>query len=433
MKRIFYICFSILIVSQYSCEKCEEIVTEPCGNEFGQNSEHCGWTVATCYGQPEQPVGVVYDTGFNENAPIADDWGKTLNAIHPNNWTSDKIGQVFGITIDNKENIYLASSDVYYYDGGSGIINSSNINRPFGCGQIFKSSPPLFEAIPFCDLENSCGAGNGIGNIKYDKWNDQFFASNLEDGKIYRIKKDGTILDSYDPFGIDNREQGIAPKSELIWGLAIVKESEGVKVYFAQISKERRNLYSITLDNSTFPLDQNAEKIEFTNLPGIENKITDISISSNGEVMILSERGGPHSSAVFTLNKEGGNWIASNSEIYVGGFTGLNSAGGVDFYFTSQNENKSFVCDENLWASGNYMMSRGTGNSTNQTIYGIQGISINGNLLLDTTTNISSFDTDLYIDLDGVYGTFTKGGIGDVEVFDCSECGDPCNLNDLIK
>jgi len=433
MKQIIKLIIIIGILSNYSCDKCGEIVPEKCG-DYQSNSKMCGWSVVTCNAAlKNDPIGVIYDTQNNVFAPLGDDWGKTIQSVHPIGWTLGNLGQIFGITIDKHENIYLASSDIYFYDGGTGITTSSNLNRPFPCGQIFKCSPPNWNPIPFTALPNTCGTGNGIGNIAYDKWNDQFFASNLEDGKIYRIDRNGNQLESYDPIAIDNGKPGIADTSELVWGLNLNKEGEEIKLYYTITNSVIRNLYSISLNIDKFPSAAGSEKLEVSNLPGTQNKFTDISFSSNNKSIILAERGDPHRSKVIKLQLVNTNWLVSSSLFYIGGFTGENSAGGVDFYSINDSNNKTNKCDENFWVSANYMMAKNVGFSRNTTIYGVTGVSANGNELVDINSTTSSAYTDIFIDLDGVYGPSVKGGIGDVEVFDCAECSAPCKLNDFIK
>ena len=103
----------ITLLSYAACQKCESIDMDICGDPQ-PNSQFCGWTVASCFANdPADPVAVVYDTRFNSNAPIGNDWGPTLPSIHPSNWVENQIGQIFGIATDQASNIYLASSDIY--------------------------------------------------------------------------------------------------------------------------------------------------------------------------------------------------------------------------------------------------------------------------------------------------------------------------------
>ncbi|MBK7160269.1 MAG: hypothetical protein IPH77_17480 [Ignavibacteria bacterium] len=64
--------------------------------------------------------------------------------------------------------------------------------------------------------------GSGIGNICFDKWHHQMFATNHEDGKIYRVKDVsgvGQVSSWYDPFLPDDKVPGFAIRGELLWGI----------------------------------------------------------------------------------------------------------------------------------------------------------------------------------------------------------------------
>ncbi len=434
MKNIkFLIPVIIAALSFAACNKCEEVVMEPCG-EYQPNSEFCGWSVATCYTEdPAGDVAAILDTRFNSQAVKGSDWGtqaSPVTAIHPSNWKLNQIGQVFGTAIDKDENIFLASSDIYFYSDGYLIMpTSNNASRPFSSGQIFKCLPPTFTATPLgAPLPNAGDPLNGIGNIAYDKWNDQLFATNLEDGKIYRMSTTtGAVLETYDPWAADTGTMGIAIQEERVWGIGVNEESGAVKVYFPRVSSMGRMIYSITLVGGAFPA-AGSEIIEVPNLPGRQIIVSDLAFSSNGQEMLVAEHGHPHEAKVMSYSLTGTNWNIK-TQYFVGanaGLDGENSAGGVDFAYTEQNDNVSAVCDEFFWASGNYMSAR---NGAVSLIYGLEGINYNGNNSASTASPNANQDTDLFIDFDGVSGTGPKGSIGDVEVFDCYECIDPCTLN----
>lgn len=436
-----YLKLSALLLSALpymACNDCKDVVLEPCAEPI-PNAVHCGWSVATCYAEiTSNPVAVIYDTQLNSNAPKGDDWGTTtsapvVTAIHPSNWTANQIGQVFGIAIDESENVYLASSDIYFHNPISGGMVSGNPSRPFPftAGQIFKCAPPVWSAVPFVTLPNANDPLNGIGNIAYDKWNKQLFATNLEDGKIYRIDVNtGLILDTYDPWVADIGSAGITIQTERIWGIGVNYENGLVKVYFPRVTGPMRSLYSITLNNGAFPA-ANSEVIEIPNLPGNQLIISDLAFSSNGDELLVAERGDPHRAFVISYSRSG-SWIF-NKQYFVGGTasipTGGNSAGGVDFAYTEVNRNPSAKCDEFFLATGNYMKAR---NSSLNLIYGIEAISYGGNLPESAPSPTANQDTDWFIDFDGLGGTSVKGSIGDVEVFDCTECV-KCNLNDYVQ
>lgn len=439
MNYIKLIIITFIAFSYSSCEKCEKAILEPCAEEAIPNSEYCGWTVATCYAEQGQDVAVVYDTRFNSTAPKGEDWGTAaspVTAIHPPNWNEGEIGQVFGIAIDDEQNIYLASSDIYMDADGitySPPIISGNVSRPYSAGQVFRCSPPTWTAIPFVDIPNT-GADattrmdlNSLGNIAFDKWNRQFFITNLEDGKIYRVDMAGNIQETYDPWADDIAVSGIVKLEERVWGIGVNKEGDDVKVYFPRVSNNERSIYSITLNNEAFPT-TDSEIIEIPNVPGSQNIISDIAFSSNGNEMLIAERGNPHRSSSYSYTRT--NTWSLNPSYFVGRGTGENSAGGVDFSYTEKDQNRSFECDEFFWVSANYMDVR---NGMVPLAYGLQGIDYEGNNSSSAPAPTANQDTDIFIDFDGASGVGPKGSIGDVEVFDCTACIDPCTLGDYLN
>lgn len=422
MKKIIFLMLSLITMTYFSCEKCEPIVFEPCGET---NPEYGGWTVATYYGSNEGGrVGTIYNTSMNSQAPKGDDWATTTThtqvvSFDPANWTSDKIGQVFGIAIDDAENIYLGSSDIYF----PFIAPSGNIGRPYPPGQIFKCVPPTWQAVPLAVLPNSGGPVNGTGNLAFDKWNKQLFVTNLEDGKIYKLATDGTILETYDPWVPDNLINGIVAQDESVWGIGVNEESGKVKVYFPRVSASERSIYSITLIAGNFP-PAGSEVLEISNLPGSQKIVSDLAFSTDGQELLIAERGDPHQALAFSYSMPSTTWTL-NQIYFVGSSVGQNSAGGLDFAYTEADGHKSESCDEFFWVSGNYMDAR---NSTSGKIYGMEGISYSGNNASSASID-PNMDTDLFID----YGAPFKSSLGDVEVFDCTVCGDPCGLDDVIN
>lgn len=419
--------FSVIsCLDEENCEYFEMEMEAPC-TELPSNNQSSNITVVTFFAanQGEFQVGYIYETQNNLGAPAGGDWGTTLTRLAPSNWNTNEIGAIFGITIDDQENIYLASSDVYHHHNSFGFP-SSNIGRPYGAAQIFKCSPPLYTAVPFVNLPNLEDAGNGIGNIAYDKKHKQIFATNLENGMIYRISMSGVILETYDPWTADSGlVDGMVSQNERIWGIGVNYESGNSKVYFPRVTSSSRELYSITLNsNGSFPA-SGSEIIEINGLPGNQSSITDLAFSSSTQELLVSERGGPHNSTVHSFSKSGTNWNF-NKFYFVGGTVGAdgqNAAGGVDFYSNSR-ENGGTECDESFWASGNFMAYQQGG--TSQRIYGIQGIKYSGNNSASAPFPTANQDTDLFIDFDQLYTWNFKGGVGDVEVFDSNDCYDLC-------
>ena len=384
-------------------------------------TDYTGWAVGTCNSEHDDDgaVGVIFDTRNTVGAPKGTDWGTSITTIHPSNWTIDQIGQVFGIALDEDENVYLAASDVY---------DTGFTSDPYGAGQIFKASASNdFLAEPFVELPNSGGALNGIGNIVFCNTTNMLYASNLEDGMIYRINPSGTVMETYDPWTSDDGGAGIAPASEQVWGLGLNIENDVKKLYFPRVGGGERAMYSISLnENGSFP-SAGSEKLEFDGIMGVGMRITDIAFDSGSTQMVFAERGtkfttGAHDSRVMRYDLSGGSW-SGTMKYNVGGdvsddfdgfdaiVAGENSAGGVSF--GSVNTGSTIEgCDEIVWGSMNYYETvEHNANGDEGLYYGIQGMNANGN---------ADNSNDLVIDYNGEYTTFDeKGDIGDVELFRC--------------
>jgi len=433
MKNIIYkstLLFSILIwIVSCSSNTCDyDTDSNGSCNVSNTNTERSGMTVTTQYnGDPNGFVGQIVNTQMNFGLPRGEDLNPTLTTssdiLIPTNWTPNDIGQIFGIAIDDNENIYLAASTVYTM---SGFVPPFTNARP---AQIYKCSPPTYTAVALYALPTSgTGSLNGVGNIAYDKINQQLFTTNLEDGKIYRHSLTGTYLGEYDPWAADSGTNGTAPQDERVWGIGVNYESGNVKVYFPRITtgNTSREIYSITLDSAGgFPA-LGSEVIEINNVSGTQFAITDIAFSSDTNEMLLAERGAPHQSKALSYSRTGTTWT-SNLQYFVGGklsptMDGENSAGGVDFAYRESDSDINAGCDDYFWCTGNYMDAR---NATDK-IYGMEGINYSGNNSTTAPSPTANQDTDYFYDFNGTLGTADKGFIGDVEVFDANECFNIC-------
>lgn len=427
---------------------CTSIVTVVCPQGLCVDNAYTGFMVATCNSESRRPgfndpVVVLYDVKQNQTANRDLNWNRS--PFYASNWYIDSIGQVFGIAIDDSANVYLAGTDVY-------LIKN---NQPAGIstGNIYMSRPPLFKAERIVTLPNFGDPFNGIGNIAYNRVHNTLFASNLEDGKIYRINPfTRTILDSYDPWTADlGGVNGIVTQNEQVWGLGVNYEAGGVvKLYFARLGSNGRQMYSVTLSASgSFPA-AGSEVIEIANLPGDEIRITDIAFSSNGRKMLWAERGGTvkvdfvngapsppiidgsHSNIVAEYLKPAATWtfakeykVGSNVKQEYGDGTdpsipnsiqfGQNSAGGVDYGFEQNSPTNPFTgIDSMIWATGNWL-HKGVQFQNNvpddSLYYGIQGIS---------SGTIGNVKNDIVVDFDNSGRSFPdKGLVGDVEIFRC--------------
>ncbi|MCZ7660952.1 MAG: hypothetical protein M5U07_25505, partial [Xanthobacteraceae bacterium] len=124
--------------------------------------------------------------------------------------TAGEIGQVFGVAFDgeNGPNIYVTATAAF------GLHRTPDNSQwmpgmfgPGGPGAIYRLDrnagyrPVLFAQVTLNGRQNT---GAGLGNIAFDRWNKQFFVSDLETGMIHRIRVDGTDLGAFD-HGVQGR------------------------------------------------------------------------------------------------------------------------------------------------------------------------------------------------------------------------------------
>lgn len=454
-KKLFYTLVGFILI-QSSCQKNDCDYKTSC-TETGFSGFSVGTRSPLLYsGTGDKTVATVYQTRDNANAPVGIDWlnssltANRLQVIQPSNWIFDSLGNVFGVAIA-KSKVYLAASDVYALDnvfsgfitinsgfgraGRSGIyitdLNNPSITTPLVSTLITASANTVgTNTIP----NSGSGLGNSLGNIVYDKTHNQLFATNLEDGRIYRIDAgSGTILSIFDPFALDNGIAGIAPLTERIWGIGILTTGSGTRVYFCRTtSMSTKDICSIGLTPSgefsatnsggqLFIDAPTSSIVEITGVSGSQNKITDIEFSQNGE-MLLAERGHPHDSQIFEYKKVGTSWILTTTNYAIGGAPSKqdrNAAGGVSYSNQYDAKTDSSKCDYYVWATSNYI-STSTGGYL---VYGAQGIKRTGNNSSLASTNPNSV-TDIFIDYHGAKSPIsTKGKIGDIEFFE-PQC--PC-------
>lgn len=252
--------------------------------------------------------------------------------FHHKSWVVDSIGTIFGTDVDDNGNMYAAASSHYGagFGWGGGGANYSNAVLNFGgigggdnatsAGTIYKLDAITGKARVFVQLpqqsftytaiacedgitKTRSNVGVGLGNVEYDEVHDQFFASNFEDGKIYRINKNGVILNSFDPqtltgFAADNGTPGWAADAKP-YGLAV--EPNGNRLFFGTHEKdESPGLYSVDLDASG---DFSGTELKHSDVTGegilgyhyaIKPgwiAISDLEFSPNGDLMIGTRTG----------------------------------------------------------------------------------------------------------------------------------------------
>ena len=220
--------------------------------------------VGTRYPSTVPYVVTIYDLGSPLPAGPEDvDWSAMTRYNGPGpGWTTDSLGTVFGLTLDEYGNIFVTHTSLYSGDligqvfgGGPGAIY--RIDGITGAITVF-ATLPNFPDGSISPPENM----PGLGNITYDCRFKQFFVTNMENGKIYRIKPvgvngpTGTVQQVFDPLSPDNGSPGFAPLGERLWGVQV----HGDRVF-----------YSVWVEDmsTTSPLDNQIRSVQLDLLGAI--------------------------------------------------------------------------------------------------------------------------------------------------------------------
>lgn len=224
-----------------------------------------------------------------------------------NQWTHLRLGTVFGIALDPNGNIFVTATSAYNGDSypAPGTFPSGTIWRLDGLTGIpsVYAQLPNFQDPTLVSQGLASEAWPALGDIAYDCKFGQFFVTNLEDGKIYRLKSGtpnnltGTTLSNFDPFGADPGNPGFAPLGER---LVAVKVHNG-RVYYSvwkedcgnQSATDGNEIWSVGLNPSTgdFVPTDNRRELQIPPLQGqsFSNPAFDISFSPDGK-MLFGER-----------------------------------------------------------------------------------------------------------------------------------------------
>jgi hypothetical protein len=327
-------------------------------------------------------------------------------------WNQTNLGSVFGLTIDQYGNLFVCQTTSYNVDALG----------PGGAGAVYRISNSTGAITTFVNLPNSFGVG--LGNISYDCEHDQFFVTNHEDGKIYRVKATttngpiGAIQESFDPLAPDDGTVGFAPLGERLWGV----QWHAGRVYYSvwsqncnETSGPANSIRSVALTAGGAFI-SGSDQLEITMPPhvgGYSHPVSDISFTRKG-TMLLAERSmmssttpAAHESRLleYACLAPGG-WAPSGNNYVLGvsatccctgiAGNGTNSAGGVDSDFLPYVPGTP---NGRVW---------GTSDAINGslTVYGIQGLPPFGGNPANSA----------WLDFDGSVTGSEKTNMGDVEV-----------------
>lgn len=153
-------------------------------------------------------VGSIIELRNPGSAPQGAQWS---NEPQRSEVTAGQVGQVFGIAIDDAEtpSIFITATSAFglHRNADNTDWMAGMWGPDGGPGTVWKlnGADGQPEAFANITLDGRANSGAALGNIAYDRWNKQFFVSDLETGMIHRLRAaDGTDLGHYD-HGTDGR------------------------------------------------------------------------------------------------------------------------------------------------------------------------------------------------------------------------------------
>ncbi|MCW3127445.1 MAG: hypothetical protein JWO03_3103 [Bacteroidetes bacterium] len=438
-------------------------------------------------------------------AAYGDNWG--LADPPYSAWDLQTLGQVFGLAINtNSANhvIYTSTTQVYarvqpssYYSNGYASFPEpmdSGATMIWALDPVTGTASSLVVSTTDFPLATSTGnaifnRGTTIGNICFNSTDNMIYATNMEDGMIYRIDGDpshvgtyGNVLDRYDPFlafpylATPNDTPVFAKRGDRLWGIAY---SHG-RLYYALWNEDMgdrsaslvNGVYSIpilpgggfnalpsgSLTNTFVDPIPHHEFDMPPFEPGIyspafSNPVSDIEISLDGYTMFVAERtmqdsynngsgaisDWAHKARVLRYDLAG-SWSPSSNQYFVGNASDYNnSAGGVDLgysdtgYQYGDTLNPTDTCERILWATGDalkYHYGFGTGlddpNHVQEFVYGIAGMPIYGNDLFDVIPPYDPYAVNYSSLYQDIFNTAGSGGMSKSKVGDVDVYREPC-------
>ncbi|HEX5778420.1 MAG TPA: hypothetical protein VFY21_06225 [Xanthobacteraceae bacterium] len=150
---------------------------------------------------PGGVVGSVIDLRNPNQPPQGQHW---ISEPQRSFVTAAEVGQVFGVTLDENANVYLAASAAFGLhrspDGAQWQPGMWGANG--GPGTIYRLGPATDhrpQAFAQVTLNGRPNSGAALGNVAYDRWNRQLYVTDMETGMIHRIRAtDGADLGTYD-------------------------------------------------------------------------------------------------------------------------------------------------------------------------------------------------------------------------------------------
>jgi hypothetical protein len=420
MKKLFYIC--IIFSCLFNSYKLTAQLLQP-GDAVVSVSPGLFAGLGNCWAVPTTGTNFGTDTVLTLvkicKAPatsIGTCWQmtpseySTLTYKHKD-WIRNRLGNIFGICIDNLKNIYVTSTG-FYGQQYSGISTGSVFKIDASSGNV-----SLLADLHAADPTNPLS----LGNIKF--YSGKLFVSDLLSGKIFMLNAStGSILNFYDPGFTDNSKP---------CGLAIGKTvGSTTKLFFSRnnFNSTTTSIYSINFTGSSFGTSL-IQEIPPSDINGV-NPITDMAFTKNFDRIIFAERTtnswnttNSHNSNIYEFKDNGAGWSNVNPNYYIGSYyTHKNGAGGISFSQSVIGSNcETWKCDTTIVATSDAIfLSLPTCGYT----YGITTF---------RHTNGGGSNAGVNFDINNNINLCSKTFLGDVEICDstvecfnckCGEWGD---------
>ena len=399
-----------------------------------------------------QVFGLAYDDGrgFDGTAPV----GSVPNLYAT---ATSLLGiQIVENDVDNDgrpERLRRGKPGARFMDGQFGPTTS-------GPGTIWKIDGATGAVSVFAKIENNSGAA--LGNIAFDKRHRQFFVSNVDDGVIYRIAMDGTIVETFDHGDTGLAAVGMAPilddwsRTEIedpafdsadpatwgytqnerrVWGVGVLRG----RLYYAVGSSDAQ-VWSVGIGRDGSFLGDARWELDVAGAR--DYAVTDIAFDGNG-FMYLAQRGpveNTYDYSSFARSGQGevlryyrespddpatpGIW--GGPDTYATGLLNgyQQTAGGLDLEYGYLDDGRIDVsrCEATLFATGdNLMGDPSLAGSGVTTVSQTAPLIVHGTQLTDK--NLTRPDNEppffsWYFDFDGFLDDpEVRGHVGDVEVW----------------
>jgi hypothetical protein len=382
-----------------------------------------GLLAATTNFQTSANLPAVYlvDLGNQGSAPLGTNW--TTQRYSAPDWTMQKLGGVFGVTLDNGGNVYVAHTSVY------GQMGSDPLGSLGGAGSIYVLNGTSGSAAELVRLPNQIDpaiaatdpqqAYPGLGNLTFGCDSGRLYAANLEDGRIYSIDPANAgqpVRDTFDittnaitgPLPTNNLgEPGDAPGWVPLRERPYAVKVHGGRLFYsvwnstAGYGGPPNEIWSVGLTaGGDFVPNSKALELVLPVLPGYTNSNPVVDITFDDQCcMLVAERGltelytFAHNSRVMKFCQGadgtwGGQFDYTIGDPCIGPY---NSAGGVGFEPGANN----------VWSMGDALKL-----CSNPITYGLQGQPAAG----------APTASSILVDIDGITTQTQKNELGSLEV-----------------